>query len=600
MSNIVAFVSKETRLADAVAEQVARVREQEPFALPSHDAEIVRNYIQQIEGTYDTARAKIDTDHAIELLYIAYNTTPQAQGEIRNGISSIMNKLINAQQASQGSVNDAVDVASLIDRKLRDTLPEWLDIKDSESAQEIKNFVTKDLIDLAKLIETKALAVKDKLLAVAKDYDTIIQDTESVTQRSEVVLSETLKANEKLAADMLNDKARGEALESLVEDMRKQVERAQKEADDYAKQAKTSEDRAARAAFLQNFFQVISAILPLVALVSGAGAPVVAASAVIGSVGTRVAAQRDTADGIKLREDHSKLQVQHKQLQEDVRRSQEQVESLTKEREQAASEAGGQSVDGLEERARKAQESLDAALASQSKLEAEMKSLQDALGELDKVAGDVSVRQEASAKNWRELQLEMVAKAEEYEKKRSEHSAELITLKVLLAGKRDEQETNELAIRSLNLSMTALKRTKEIVEEVAHFFMSFSSFMQRISDDAHAKLESYERVAEGGELRKHKREQLFASTDEFFIEQTARWLAVSRVCEVFAKTFADGWTKLNGLNGTYISTDQLTDYLTAAGTKLEGIASTRDLMKQERLRDLEDCRKQIEANANQV
>ncbi|MDF0729492.1 hypothetical protein P0Y43_01965 [Pseudomonas entomophila] len=596
MTNVVVFVSKETRLAEAVAEQVAQVRAQDPLALPNQDAAIVRSYIEQIEGTYDTARAKTDTDHAIELLYIAYNTTPQAQGEIRNSISSIMTKLIDAQQASQVSINEAVAVASLIDQKLRGTLPDWLDVKDSDNVQEIKDFVAKDLLELAKLIEAKALSVRDKLLAVAADYDKIIQDTESVTQRSEVVLGETLTANKKLADDMLKDQARSEALEALVEDMRKQVEQFQKLAADYAKQAKDSEDRAARASFLQGLFQVVSAVLPIVALATGVGAPAAAAGAVISSVGTRVAAQRSTASEIKMREEHSDLQVQHKQLQQEVRESQEKVDSLNTE----LKEAGSDAVEGLEERARKAQEGLDAALAKKSKLEADMNELQNALGKLEKIADNASVREETKAKGLRELQLEMVTKAEDYEKKRSEHSAELITLKVLLAGKRDEHETNELAIRSLNLSMSALKRTKEIVEEIAHFFLSFSSFMQRVADDARVKVESYEQVAEGGALRKHKREQLFASTDEFFIEQTARWLAVAKVCEVFAKTFEDGWTKLNTLNGNYVSTDKLNDYLSAAGTKLEAIAHVRDEMKAARLRDLESYRQQIQADAGQA
>nr|WP_314618360.1 hypothetical protein [uncultured Pseudomonas sp.] len=598
MTNTIPFVSKSARLADAIAEHVKLARAQQPLQLPGVEAEIVSRYVEQIEGSYDTKRAKTDTDHAIELLYIAYNTTPQVQGQIRNAISAIMSKLIDAQQASQVTITDAVTVAAAIDKRLRNDLPQWLDIKDSEDTQEIKAFIAKDLLELARFIETKALDIKDKLLIIAKDYDVIITETEAVTQNSESLLSETLEANAKLAAEMRASKARSEALEALVDDMRKQVEQFQKLADDYQNQAQSAEQKSSWGALLQGLLEVVSVVMPIVALVSGAGAPLVAAS-VVGSVSQRVASSQETATAIGMREDQSRLQVEQKALQETLEGQRKNVQSLQDEQAQATGQSE-EEASGLQARIGKAQEALNETLAKSAKVEDSMAELQNALGQLEKHAGTVSEQQASKAKGLRQLQLEMVSKAEAYETKRSEHGAELTSLKVLLAGQRDEQETNELAIRSLNLSMAALKRTKEIVEEVAHFFLSFSSFMQRVSDDANAQVESYEQVAQSETLRRHKREQVFASTDAFFIEQTAQWLAVAKVCEVFAQTFADGWSKLNALNGTYISGEQLDDYLVGAATKLGEIMQAREAMKAQRLIDLDNYRKQIESTAEQA
>ncbi|WP_236238275.1 hypothetical protein [Pseudomonas faucium] len=598
MTNTIPFVSKSARLADAIAEHVKQARAQQPLQLPGVESEIVSRYVEQIEGSYDTARAKTDTDHAIELLYIAYNTTPQVQGEIRNAISAIMSKLIDAQQASQMTITNAVTVAADINKRLRNGLPEWFDTQESEDTQEIKVFIAKDLLELAKFIETQAMDIRDKLLTIAKDYDGIITDTELVTQNSELLLSATLEANAKLAAELRASEARSEALEALVNDMRKQVEQFQQLADDYQSQAQSAEQKSSWGALLQGLLEVVSVVLPIAALVSGVGAPLVAAS-VVGSVSQRVASSQETATAIGIREDQSRLQVEQKALLETLEGQRKNVQSLQDEQAQATGQSE-EEASGLQARIGKAQEALNETLAKNAKVEDSMAELQNALGQLEKHAGTVSEQQASKAKDLRQLQLEMVSKAEAYETKRSEHGAELTSLKVLLAGQRDEQETNELAIRSLNLSMAALKRTKEIVEEVAHFFLSFSSFMQRVSDDANAQVESYEQVAQSETLRRHKREQVFASTDAFFIEQTAQWLAVGRVCEVFAQTFAEGWSKLNELNGNYISGEKLDEYLVSAATKLGEIIQAREAMKAQRLIDLDNYRKQIESTAEQA
>lgn len=598
MSNVTEFVSKESKLADAVAEQVASLRQQDPLILPTRDAPIVTSFIKQIEGTYDSQRAKTDTDHAIDLLYIAYNTTPQAQGEIRNTISGIMSKLIDAQQSSHVSIKEIVGVASSIDQRLRNTLPDWLDIKTTDEPQEIKDFVAKDLLKLADLIKNEALQVKSKLMSVADEYQAIIDETQQVTQRSELILSEAIQANAKLAADMRIAQARSEQLETMVEEMRSQVERFQKLADDYQRQAESAQSKAFWASFVRGALQVVSAVMPIVAMVatSGAGAPALAVGAVVGSVNLKVNKDRSAQTEIKLREEQTCLQTQNAELKLEIEGHQSQVKLMSDELGTVAEE----NVENLKGRLDTEKQSLQEALNKQIKLEASMGEIQAALAKLENGAAQLSEQQALEAKNLNQLQLEMISKVELYETKRSESAVELAGVRALMVGQHSEEEMNELTIRSLEQSMSALKRTKEIVVEIAYFFMSFSTFMQGLATAAQNQAGTYDDVVHSNTLRAHKRAMVIASTDEFFIEQTAQWLAVGHVCEVFANSFAEGWSKLNSLSGTYISGDELSDYLKQAGAKIDEITHARTLLKAQRLGDLDSYRQQIIANADQA
>jgi hypothetical protein len=237
-------------------------------------------------------------------------------------------------------------------------------------------------------------------------------------------------------------------------------------------------------------------------------------------------------------------------------------------------------------------------LDKQAKLKASIEELQEELDELEN--GAVSDQHATEVEKLKALQLDMISRAEEYETKRSESAVELAGVRALLVGQQSDKELSELSIRSLNLSMSALKRTQEIVVEIAQFFLSFSTFMQDVATAAQNQASTYDNVVNSTELRKHKRAMVIASTDEFFIEQTAQWLAVSHVCQVFAKNFEEGWSKLNTLSGKYISGDELSDYLKQAGAKIDEISHARELLKVQRLTDLASYRQQITAKADQA
>ncbi len=199
MSDTAVFESRAAKLNKDIEDQVEKLVAASPLKLPAADAEVSKFYVKKIEGTYNVERAKKDTDNAIDLLYIAYNTTPQAEGDIRVQISAIMDRLIRAQQESELAMRRAMGVADNVLGSLRNTFPDWLDVRDCKGPEdtkgvaEIKDFLKNDILELAKKIKEKALGVKRELDGIAATYDGIIKDTAAATSKSETALASRLK-----------------------------------------------------------------------------------------------------------------------------------------------------------------------------------------------------------------------------------------------------------------------------------------------------------------------------------------------------------------------------------------------------------------------
>jgi hypothetical protein len=175
-------------------------------------------------------------------------------------------------------------------------------------------------------------------------------------------------------------------------------------------------------------------------------------------------------------------------------------------------------------------------------------------------------------------------------------AAELTKINALLKGKLTKDETIQLAIKSLNLSLSALKRMKEIVEEVAFFFKSFAAFMQQLAEEATYRKKAFERaVADDDEMCKYALEQLIQTVECFFIKQVAEWHATLIVSDKFNRNFAEGWSKLNKLSGNYITGDKLVAYMAEAAEKINAIAAERQEAADRKLADLEQYRNQLDA-----
>jgi hypothetical protein len=203
MSNTAAFESREAKLNKDIEDQIEKLGAASPLELPAADAEVSKLYVKKFEGLYNVERAKKDTDNAIDLLYIAYNTTPQAEGEIRVAISDIMNRLIKAQEQSELAMRRAMIVAANVLGSLCNTFPDWLDVRDCKGPEDIKgvaaikDFVKNDVFKLAKKIKETALGVKNELDGIATT------DSAAAVSKSETTLASRLKE----LAGQLKDKA---------------------------------------------------------------------------------------------------------------------------------------------------------------------------------------------------------------------------------------------------------------------------------------------------------------------------------------------------------------------------------------------------------
>nr|WP_314873469.1 hypothetical protein [uncultured Pseudomonas sp.] len=593
MSEVIPFISRNSRIESAISSHIEQLSTATPLRLPEAQTALVANYVERIEGTYDTSRAKHDTDHAIDLLYIAYNTTPQEQGDIRIKIGSIMNDLISAQQESERRIKSAIRVANRIGNTLRNCLPDWLDVKQGADPEEIKNFVAADLLAMANEITQSAITVRDSLTSIADRYDVIIRDTADATARSEVALSDTIQADSKLQKELVIANARREMLDSLVADLQQQVARYEKLAQEYGSQAKSAEQKSFWASLVKTGAQMLGAILPIVAMGATGGA-----SAVIGGASMAAASglgQRQQADDlnkdIQMKKARSELRAEQTLLSEQHDKLKSNLDDLTKRNADASDPATGT----LDERIKEVKADLDKVVARQGELGQELSQLEEALKAIGEHAAVISDEQRKQAGNLRDMQRQMLGKAEEYENTRREQASELVNLTALLAGQRTEKQNIELAVRSLNLSVSALKRTKEIVEEMAFFFKSFSDFMQVILDEAKEQVSSYESAGNSASLRANRLAQLVRSTDEFFVSQAGQWLAVGVVSDRFAQTFKDGWSKLNKLSGTYITGQELPAYLDQASFTLKTIIDDREKASNERLVYLASYRDELSA-----
>ncbi|MCL6349562.1 tyrosyl-tRNA deacylase, partial [Pectobacterium carotovorum subsp. carotovorum] len=172
---------------------------------------------------YDVSRSKEDTDNAIDLLYIAYNTTPQEEGKIRVEIDKLMSRLIAAQQESEQKMRGASTDAERILKLLRTLFSDWAEARDSNDPQDLQDFIGEDLVDLAKEIKKRAERVSADLTKIANTYDSIIDDTTKTTQQGELALSARLKNKEKIEKEIAENNAQREKLDSLVQDLQNDI-----------------------------------------------------------------------------------------------------------------------------------------------------------------------------------------------------------------------------------------------------------------------------------------------------------------------------------------------------------------------------------------
>ncbi len=405
-----------------------------------------------------------------------------------------------------------------------------------------------------------------------------------------------------------------------MNDLKSQVAEFEKKARDYEQRANTAEQRAFVMSLVRIGAQMISIAVPAIAMVAGGPAPMLASSlggllgGQTGAQGGQATSQESTGagPGKDNTADSARTQTKLSEGKAELKKSEDkrdalktEIKTLEDSKAKLAAQSGGADpgsgkaaeVAELDKRiaARTAElKAQEEAIAKQKEI---ISSLQASLDALDKGLGKLTEEQQQQATSLRQIQMQMIDKAEAYEKERRTQSAELIKITALLKGKRSEDETLQLTIRSLNLSLTALKRMKEIVEEIAFFFKSFADFMQSIADEADHQVTSIDNVAQLETIRKNRLAQLVRSVDEFFIRQSAQWNAVTIVSDRFNKSFADGWSKLNKLSGEYITGDKLNAYLQTASARLQAIVAEREAASDAKIASLNAYRESLAKSA---
>ncbi|MEJ2322573.1 MAG: D-hexose-6-phosphate mutarotase [Gammaproteobacteria bacterium] len=138
---------------------------------------------------------------------------------------------------------------------------------------------------------------------------------------------------------------------------------------------------------------------------------------------------------------------------------------------------------------------------------------------------------------------------------------------------------------------------REIIIEISFFFKCFANFMQQVMEGGKEQSELIQKAIDKDKLSKTFSRRLRRNTNDFYVTQTAEWAAVEIVSAKFVDNFIDGWSKLNKLSGTYLTGDELKDFLGAASKKIEEISFRRKQASSARLAELNRYRARIEAEA---
>lgn len=606
------IVSIEFDVNKRIDAQVEDILDSNNVALPDVNHPLVEDYIRRIEGTYDVSRSKEDTDNAIDLLYIAYNTTPQEEGKIRVEIDKLMSRLIAAQQESEQKMRGASTDAERIIKLLRTLFGDWAEARDSNNPQDLQDFIGEDLVDLAKEIKKRAERVSADLTKIANTYDSIIDDTTKTTQQGELALSSRLKNKEKIEKEIAENNAQREKLDSLVQDLQNDIAKYEKMANEYKSQAETAEDRAFIMSIVSVGAQMISSMVPAITAgitgVATGGTSLVAASVnstarQLINAETATEENDTTAKAIetkgKIADKRTEKTTAEREKAELEKKNQELTAEKEKIEEDAQIDADAKAVqlESLDNRIKDNSAEIKEKVSKISAAETALKALNAALDSLGDNMGKMAEKQEQQATGLRDMQMKMLEKVEAYEKEKRTQAAELVKINALLKGQRTEEETIQLAIQSLGLSLKALKRMREIIVEISFFFKTFANFMQSVVESSIEQSELLQKALDRNQPTKSFTKRIKRNTSDFFITQTAEWQAVGIVSAKFVDNFKDGWSKLNKLSGTYLTGDELKSYLNTSASQIEDIAFKRKQAASAKLEELNRYRDRIQSKA---
>lgn len=603
-TNVISFEFDELKRID---EGVKKIIGTEPLKLPDVEHPLTSDYIRRIQRRYNVAHSRLDSDNAIDLLYIAYNTTPQKYGAIRNDVEKLIMMVLQAQQRSELKMTDIVLISDTLNKKLRMRFEDWVEKRSSAGAAGLKSFLEKKLLKLVSDIKEQAENISKELGGIVSEYDEIVAFTTGTIGKSQIALSDEIKNGEDVEKDIAMKTAQQAKITSLVNSLQSDINEYQSMAEGFRQRAETAEQRAFIMSIVQVGAQMISSMAP--AIVAGLTGAATGGASLVASVACNTASgllrnekataeSASAAEEIKTKKDIAENQSQKAVAEAEKAQLETKAAELAAEKKKIEEDTDTASRDvrikALEQRILDNQAAIQEKDKKIAAAVTALEAISAAAKVLDEKMGKMSEKQDAAATGLREMQMKMLEHVREYNKEKHIQDAELAQITVLLRTSRDKDETIKLTVQSLNLSLTALNKMREIILDIQGFFISFAAFMKSILADSGVQVEFLEEALSDNEFDNTRFVQrIIRSNDAFFVTQVAEWQAINVVSAKFKENFSEGYRKLNALKGNYLFGSALEAYLTSAADKIDGIIAARNQWAAEKELELDAYKNEI-------
>jgi len=555
--------------------------------LPKSDSALVHFYQQNVEKDYNVDNSKKDIESCIELLHIAYTSTPMEASEIRIKIEEIQQDIIDAQSNAEIAMINAKEKAKNIIEDIRDNFEILHTLNESEK----KEFMLNDFSPMVISIHDEAMLIYKDLLKVSNSFDNISQKALQVTNKSQTYLGAEMKDRKETEETIKKFKADEAELKSKLDDFVKAIKKYNDLAKSFEKKADKADDRAFIMGLVQIGANVLSSVTSVAtsAIVMSTGGPAIgnASRSVKEFTSNDTKTSDDSSDGKKDLEDiklnkkndelkRDKIEEKLDSIKEDIKIKKSKLAEISKKAvEDIIVKA---KVEQLEKDLKELNITFELENKSLIKINATIKTLSDSLAKLSDTASTIRKQEKDSSDKFRDLQMDFLNKAEKYEELKTKDAGQLAKLKVLLDTQSGKKKSIELTIQTLILSIKALKRMKSIIAEIGFFFSTFALSLKQIADEAtrESKLIEKSKLSEKSDHLSFNAKKLFKKIDVFMIVQYAEWNVTQNLSSKFVTVFGDGRVMMNDLAGTYLDEKEREVFIHKASKRIEEIAKSRE------------------------
>ena len=431
-------------------------------------------------------------------------------------------------------------------------------------------------------------------------YNQIIADVDSSITNSELIKSNNLAEKKKIESEINAQQAEQAKLDEIVRSLATKIAYFETKANEFGKRAKDAGDRAFATQIVGSITQAIASAVPAAALMATGTKSAIIASTIGQATGVAqqiapTAQQIAPTEGGEAKETPTRTdeekKVETQQALQQARRTESELSSDLTTLQGALEE--------LETKITKADDKPDQVLVGQkTEVESQITNKQQELThnntkinqlteQLDKIENglrktaeglnELGKQQKSDADMLYELQNEMLKKSVEYEERRIENSGELARIVQLLKTRKVDEDTVDLAIRSLNLSISALKQAQSIVENIRVFFEALAAFLNEVQEEIKdaVKRYGYLETKEKQALTDNKINRSVKGLLSFFVRQAGEWRAIQAIAQKYEDAFENGFVWLNENAGKYLVGASLNEFLEEAWQRLATILNAR-------------------------